>query len=71
MRGLDKIQNVLLLAIEIPGFPQDILDCYAAELTEKELERLTVLGEPEDGTVMERPELTACALREGFEWQMT
>jgi len=41
-----------LLAIEVPGFPQDIHDGHAVELNEKELEQMTVLRELEDDTVV-------------------
>jgi hypothetical protein len=48
-KGLDDIQNIPLLATEVPGFPQDVHDGHAVELIGKELEQTTVLGEPEDG----------------------
>ena len=59
------------MAIEVPGFPQDVHDGHAIELIGKKLEQPTALGEPEDDTVVERPELTACALTEGLQCQMT
>jgi len=64
-KGLDDIQNIPLLATEVPGFPQDVHDGHDVELIEKELEQMTALCEPEDDdTVVERPELTACAVKE-------
>jgi hypothetical protein len=48
-KGLDHKRNIPLLAIEVPGFPQDVHDGHAVELTEKELQQITALGEPEDG----------------------
>jgi hypothetical protein len=68
---LHEIWNVPLLATEVPGFPQDIHDGHAVELIEKELEQTTALGEPQDDTVVERPERTAGALREGLQCKMT
>jgi len=48
-KGSDDIQNIPLLAIEVPGFQQDVHDGRAGELIGKELEQTTALGEPEDG----------------------
>jgi hypothetical protein len=48
-KGLDDTWNIPLLAIEVPGFAQDVHDGHAVELIGKELEQMTALGELEDG----------------------
>jgi hypothetical protein len=64
-KGLDDIWKIPMLATEVAGFPQDVRDGHAVELIEKELEQTTALGEPkDDDTVVERPEVTACAVKE-------
>jgi hypothetical protein len=76
---LNKIKNILMLASKIPGegIPdfkgadmKEILDSYTAELTEEDLEQLTVFSETEgedSDAVVERPQLTASDLKDGLQ----